>query len=229
MNGRCKDCSIELLKIGGTTSGNNNKNLIGKEGICKKCKKPCLYNNIVRLCENCFREHCLYNFFNIQKGVVPNKYGFDITLSDLNSIAYNNAELDLSDGITSLKYLKNVCGAIGLTGIFKEDGKRYALTAGKSNNIYYEIRKFLRIIEQPEKQIPYGETDKKTNKIDNDYGRWYDITHNYSDFKIELIAKDVSDEEAILCEMKWAIDNNALYKCDNNRKKLPNTHGYWLP
>lgn len=114
----------------------------------------------------------------------------------------------------------NRCGSIGLYGKYKKDNKVYALNAGKSINLGKEIRKFWRIISNPEKQ-----------NIEEDYGRWYHISNDYTNFEIKIICIDVSEQEALLKEAAWAMQNNANFKytVKNGKKvQIENTHGYWM-
>ena len=119
-----------------------------------------------------------------------------------------------------LKIYKNRCGAIGLTGICKKDGIRYALNAGKSIDLEGEIRKFKRIISMPCIQ-----------DVNYDYGRWYHIANDYTDFEISIICVDVTEDEALLQEFLWAKNNNANFKYEiknGKKEQIPNTHGYWM-
>lgn len=129
--------------------------------------------------------------------------------------------------IENIGLYSKVIGSIGLYGICKADGKKYALTAGKSVNLKREISAFLYRIKNPDEQKPYGTLDKH-GKIDNDYGRWYDITHDYENFEIVLLYSGDDEIQAYLCEAAWALHNDAVFKKDKNNKKLPNTHGYWM-
>ena len=52
----------------------------------------------------------------------------------------------------------------------------------------------------------------KNQEENYDYGRWYKIIHNYTDFEILIICVDVSEEEALLNETVWAYQNNANFK-----------------
>ena len=153
----------------------------------------------------------------------------NITLSDLENKKYinylnlipikmNNASITYEN---CYKY-NNRCGSIGLYGIYKKDGKRYALNAGKSKNLGKEIRKFWRIISQPYKQ-----------DINYDYGRWYHIANDYENFEIFIICIDVSEQEALLQEAAWAYQNDANFKYTldyktGNKIQIKGTHGYWM-
>lgn len=124
-----------------------------------------------------------------------------------------------------------ICGAIGLTGVYKGDGIRYALTAGKSVNLQKEINFFVYNITHPNEMPPYGTIDPNTGKIDSDYGRWYTIANEYEDFEILLITDEegVDEEKALDCEFLWSIENGAYYNSNSDRTKVEGTHGYWLP
>lgn len=124
-----------------------------------------------------------------------------------------------------------ICGSIGLTGVYKGDGVRYALTAGKSVNLQREINFFVYNITHPDEMPPYGTIDPNTGKIDSDYGRWHTIANEYEDFEIVLLTdKDgVTEEQALDFEFLWAIENEAYYHYSGNKIKLEGTHGYWLP
>lgn len=86
---------------------------------------------------------------------------------------------------------------------------------------------FLHRINNIDEQKPYGTLDKH-GKIDDDYGRWYDITHNYENFEIVLLYSGHDEAKAYMCEAAWSLHNDAVFKRDKNGKKLPNTHGYWM-
>lgn len=124
-----------------------------------------------------------------------------------------------------------ICGAIGLTGVYKDDGVRYALTAGKSVNLQREINFFIYNITHPDEMTPYGTIDPNTGKIDSDYGRWHTIANEYEDFEILLLTdeKGVDEEKALDCEFLWSIENGAYYNSNSDRTKVAGTHGYWLP
>lgn len=159
-----------------------------------------------------------------------------IMLSNLkSSVEFTDKELERLNSIDievagvvnyeNSKEFKDIIGVIGLTGVFKGDNKRYALTAGKSINLEKEIKKFWRIISNPEKQIPYN--DIRDIKF-KDYGRWYDITHDYFKFEIIIIKYNCNENEALQQEAAWAVQNNAVFQFDSNHKKLEGTHGYWM-
>ena len=143
------------------------------------------------------------------------------------NISFDGRSLSYSD---STSY-QNVVGAIGLTGVYKggkpgipdsDIGTRFALTAGMRSDLGEEIRTFVSILAQPEKQISAADELALLNPPSNpDFGRWYDITHYYSDFEIILLASDVDPEDALATEAAWAIQNLALFR--------ENPHGYWLP
>ena len=124
-----------------------------------------------------------------------------------------------------------ICGSIGLTGVYKGDGVRYALTAGKSVNLQREINFFLYNITHPDEMPPYGTIDLNTGKIDSDYSRWYTIANEYEDFEILLLTDEegVDEEKALDCEFLWSIENGAYYNSNSDRTKVAGTHGYWLP
>ena len=139
------------------------------------------------------------------------KSGINVTLEDLmnknqEEIIRYLTKIPLKINGEIVKYLDSQIynkrySSIGLTGICKEDGIRYALNAGKSIDLGSEIRKFWRIINSLEKQ-----------EENYDYGRWYKIIHNYTDFEILIICVDVSEEEALLNETVWTYQNNANFK-----------------
>lgn len=156
------------------------------------------------------------------------KAGITLTMNDLNDTNYFSyiklIPLKINEEKVAYEdfaiYNKR-CGSIGLYGISKINGQRYALNAGKSVNLGNEIRKFWRILSKPQKQ------DKNW-----DYGRWYSITNNYCNFEVIILCVDVSEPEALLTEMSWAINNDANFKYEINKlgskaQKL-NTHGYWM-
>ena len=156
------------------------------------------------------------------------KTGIDVTIDDLNDTNYFNYIKLVPLNINGIKvtyedstiYNKR-CGSIGLYGISKIDGQKYALNAGKSINLGNEIRKFWRILSNPQKQ------DKSF-----DYGRWYSITNNYYNFEIIILCVDVSEPEALLTEMSWATQNDANFKYEidelGNKVQKSYTHGYWM-
>lgn len=113
------------------------------------------------------------------------------------------------------------CGSIGLTGISNDDRKRHSLNAGKSIDLGMEIKKFWRILSRPTLQ-----------DINYDYGRWFNISNNYTDFEIIILCVDVPEQDALLTEAAWAIRNNAHFKynTDENGSKvqIKGTHGYWM-
>lgn len=184
----------------------DNRKKIGDKIHCAICGKKITKTIMTNMCIECYA---------ISRLQIKN-------LSILDNLKLNDKILELGDII---KY-KNQIGSIGIYGTYLKDNKKYALNAGKSNDLYKEIRKFISILSSPDKQIPYG--DKRDLKF-KDYGRWYDITHNYKNFQIVLLTNEnCTEEEALLSELKFALDNEAFFQFDENHKKLEGTHGYWM-
>ena len=229
-NGYCEYCSLSIIG----QIGRDNAKVIGSVTICPICNKENVAANLSGMCYDCLSTQSTKLIIETNKKIFID--GVQITEENLHlfeNIKFDGSYINFSN-LQEIDSYKGI-GSIGLTGVFKEDGKRYALTAGKSNNLSKEIRKFIRILNSPEKQTIYGQIDLSTGKIDNDYGRWYDITHNYTDFQIEILYFGNSESEALKFEALWALRNNATFKydCDLNSKnfmkKIEGTHGYWLP
>lgn len=156
------------------------------------------------------------------------KVGVNISLEDLSNKEYLHyfELIDLKIDGNKVTYEDSIiynerCGSIGLYGINILDGLRYALNAGKSNNLGNEIRKFWRIISNPQKQ-----------DMNYDYGRWYSIANNYHNFEVIILCVDVPEKEALLAEMSWSLQNDANFKYNidsfGNKRIKCNTHGYWM-
>ena len=147
-------------------------------------------------------------------------------------IKINSNSIDISK-ISELKREENdICGAYVIKAKFKKDigtnkeGNIYTLLACKSKRVYDEIYWVLRVISQPEKQ------DKNAEWT---IAKWWYISNLYYDFEFELLTDPtgVSEEEALLYEAKYAIDNDLFVEfaneVDNNRNRIPkiDKHSYW--
>lgn len=229
-NGYCEYCSLSIIG----QIGRKNAEIIGSITTCPICNKENIAVNLSGMCYDCLSSQSTKNIIETNKKIFID--GVQITEENLHlfeSIKFNGSNIDFCN-LQEIDSYKGI-GAIGLTGVFKEDSKRYVLTAGKSNDLSKEIRKFIRILNSPEKQLPYGQINPLTGKIDSDYGRWYDITHNYTDFEIEILYFGNGESKALKYEALWALRNNAIFKydcdlnSDNFMKKIEGTHGYWLP
>lgn len=218
-NGFCKDCSMKIIgKI-----GKENASKIGKEFKCPICKEIKIASNLSGICKSC---HSKISSINISKLNKIFHSGTKVSKSFKEFLKSIEIRVQLLDLDNFKNTTKDKIGSIGLIGTNKVDGKEYCLTAGKSVHLDSEIKKFLKILSLPDKQIPYG--DKEDEKL-HDFGRWYDITHYYKNFKIILLSLDVTEREAIVAEYAWAYQNHALFQFDENHKKIEGTHGYWLP
>lgn len=218
--GFCKDCQENQL---------NEVHLLNQQkGNCSICNQKVEFRNSCGVCSNCQSE-------TMKK--VRNDFS---ELFDKSKVSYSSLRkkklyeeiykqiIEIPIDLNGVDLYRNKLGAIGLYGKFKKDGKRYALTAGKSVNLHREIRSFYHRINHPELQKPYGFVLPSNDKIDNDYGRWYDITHDYCDFEIVIIYSGENEAEAYLYEASWALANDAIFKKDKNYKKIKGTHGYWM-
>ena len=229
INGQCFECASAFGSAFGKIWGKENASLIGTTGKCATCGQEKVIATITHQCYECA---CLSQ---IRASFKRTSRSFDTLKEMLDSISIGNESFKVKVLEKDILNYKNVCGAIGLTGVYKGDGtnlkdlnigKRFSLTAGKSINLYKEITRFLKILAQPEKQIPFGDPRDERHR---DYGRWFDITHFYTDFEITIIAEEVSEIEAIAAETKWALENDAIFKFDlETHQKIPETHGYWM-
>ena len=150
-----------------------------------------------------------------------------LKIDNLNLILIKNS-IDVSK-IEKLKK-NDICGSYVIKAKFKDDLKTnnenciYPLLVCKSKYIYDEIRWILRVLSQPEKQ------DKNAEWT---IAKWWYIANLYYDFEFELLTdpNGVSDEEALLYEAKYAIDNDLFveFKSDNNKNRIPNIkkHAYF--
>ena len=151
--------------------------------------------------------------------------------NQLNSIniTFNNKNIDYY----KIKELKenDICGAYVIKAKFKnykgspKENLVFNLLACKSNKIYKEIYWILRVLSQPEKQ------DKIVSE-DNPWtiAKWWYISNLYYDFEFVLITNEngVSEEEALLTETKYGLNNNMI--CDKEQiitKGFSETHSYW--
>ena len=119
-----------------------------------------------------------------------------------------------------LKLSKNdICGAYAIKAKYKndintkKDGKVYNLLVCKSVKMYDEVYWALRVISQPEKQNKIiSETNPWTS------AKWWYIANLYYDFEFVLLTdqNSVSEEEALLVEAKYAVDNDMFIEFDEN-------------
>ena len=144
------------------------------------------------------------------------------------SLTINKNFIDINN-IYNLRK-NDICGAYIIKAKFKDNIETekerivYDLLVCKSVKVYNEIYWVLRVLSQPERQ------DKNAEWT---IAKWWYIANLYYDFEFELLTdpNGVSEEDALLYEAKYAIDNNLFveFKRDNDGNKVPNIkkHASW--
>lgn len=140
-------------------------------------------------------------------------------LSNIN-VLINNKIIKYDD-IRNL-YENDICGVYLIRGKYKKDNEIYNLLVCKSINVYNEIYWILRVLSQSEKQ------DKYNNSWTT--AKWWYIANLYYDFEFTLLTdeKGVSENEALLAEAIYGIENNMI--CDKEqiiKDGYSKNHSYW--
>lgn len=172
------------------------------------------------------RENAIKNLIEFNKNKL---FYIEKSLSDLNIAITKNSINILNNNLQNLRK-NDICGAYLIRAKYKENNKIYDLLTCKSKFIYNEICWILRVLSQPKKQ-------NKTISDSNPWtiAKWWYISNLYCNFEFVLLTdiNGVSEEQALLIEAKYAIDNNLLIKFDENH--IPQIeyevhngkHGYW--
>lgn len=213
-------------------AGEANKKLWKDETWAKKQKEICLKNlekahemfKFLWENDNNWKKDRL-NFFtengkkngklNLEKAKLKQLESIKNDFKNLHLKFYSNS-LDVS--FENIKRLckNDICGAYILKGKFKEgkDNQTFNLLVCKSKKVYSEIYWILRVLAHPEKQDRYN----KSWAI----SKWWYISNLYQDFEFVLLTdpNGVPEDEALLAEAKYAIDNNLFVEF--NEKHEPN-------
>ena len=166
---------------------------------------------------------------NLEKANIAKRDRIIKHLSNLNINIENNF-INVNNIFELCK--NDICGSYVIKGKVKyykntpKENKIFNLLACKSNSIYKEIRWILRVLSQPEKQ------DKNAEWT---IAKWWYIANLYYDFEFVLLTdpNGVSEEEALLVEAKYSIDNGIMVEFDSNHTpqidfEIKNgKHGYW--
>lgn len=130
--------------------------------------------------------------------------------------------------ISNILELKNndICGTYLIKAKFKNDIQTnkekniYKLLVCKSKRIYNEIYWILRVLSQPEKQ------DKNAEWT---IAKWWYIANLYYDFEFILLTdpNGISEEDALLYEAKYAIDNDLFVEFKSLKNPKIDKHAYF--
>ena len=147
----------------------------------------------------------------------------------------SNLSLNITENSINInnifKLRKNdICGSYIIKAKYKGDvetekeGNIYKLLPCKSKKMYDEICWVLRVLSQPDKQ------DKNAEWT---IAKWWYISNLYYDFEFKLLTdpNGVSEEEALIYEAKYAVDNDLFVEFKDKSNKIPNInkHAYFSP